>query len=102
MQEVLQRYKDLQDIIAILGMDELSDSDKLDRIQSKKDTEIPFAAVQRCMRSSQACEGKYLPLKETVRGFKEILEGKHDHIPEQMFLIAGGIDEVVETLRRKQ
>ncbi|MDE8732117.1 F0F1 ATP synthase subunit beta [Eubacteriales bacterium DFI.9.88] len=95
VQEVLQRYKDLQDIIAILGMDELSDSDKLVVNRARK--------IQRFLSQSfsvaeqfTGSPGKYLPLKETVRGFKEILEGKHDEIPESMFLFAGGIDEVVE------
>ncbi len=94
VQEVLQRYKDLQDIIAILGMDELSDSDKLVVARARKIQRFlsqPFSVAEQFT----GMEGKYLPLKETVRGFKEILEGKHDHIPEQMFLMAGGIDEVV-------
>lgn len=95
VQEVLQRYKDLQDIIAILGMDELSDSDKLLVARARKIQRFlsqPFSVAAQFT----GMEGKYLPLKETVRGFKEILEGKHDEIPEQMFLFAGGIDEVVE------
>ncbi|MCC2866001.1 F0F1 ATP synthase subunit beta [Ihubacter massiliensis] len=95
VQEVLQRYKDLQDIIAILGMDELSDSDKLVVNRARKIQRFlsqPFSVAEQFTGSP----GKYLPLKETVRGFKEILEGKHDEIPESMFLFAGGIDEVVE------
>ena len=95
VQEVLQRYKDLQDIIAILGMDELSDSDKLLVARARKIQRFlsqPFSVAAQFT----GMEGKYLPLKETVRGFKEILQGKHDEIPEQMFLFAGGIDEVVE------
>lgn len=94
VQEVLQRYKDLQDIIAILGMDELSDSDKLVVNRARKIQRFlsqPFSVAEQFT----GMEGKYLPLKETIRGFKEILEGKHDEIPEQMFLFAGGIDEVV-------
>lgn len=94
VQEVLQRYKDLQDIIAILGMDELSDSDKLIVARARKIQRFlsqPFSVASQFT----GMEGKYLPLKETIRGFKEILEGKHDEIPEQMFLMAGGIDEVV-------
>jgi len=94
VQEVLQRYKDLQDIIAILGMDELSDSDKLVVARARKIQRFlsqPFSVAEQFTGMA----GKYLPLKETVRGFKEILEGKHDHIPEQMFLMAGGIDDVV-------
>ncbi|MCB6994228.1 F0F1 ATP synthase subunit beta [bacterium 210820-DFI.6.37] len=95
VQEVLQRYKDLQDIIAILGMDELSDSDKLVVNRARKIQRFlsqPFSVAEQFTGTP----GKYLPLKETVRGFKEILEGKHDQIPESMFLFAGGIDEVVE------
>ena len=94
VQEVLQRYKDLQDIIAILGMDELSDSDKLVVSRARKIQRFlsqPFSVASKFTGT----EGKYLPLKETVRGFREILDGKHDQIPEQMFLMAGGIDEVV-------
>ena len=95
VQEVLQRYKDLQDIIAILGMDELSDSDKLIVSRARRIQRFlsqPFSVAAQFT----GMEGKYLPLKETVRGFKEILEGKHDDIPEQMLLFAGSIDEVVE------
>ncbi len=95
VQEVLQRYKDLQDIIAILGMDELSDSDKLLVARARRIQRFlsqPFSVAAQFT----GMEGKYLPLKETIRGFKEILEGKHDEIPEQMFLLAGGIDDVVE------
>lgn len=95
VQEVLQRYKDLQDIIAILGMDELSDEDKLVVNRARKIQRFlsqPFGVAEQFTGTP----GKYLPLKETIRGFKEILEGKHDQIPESMFLMAGGIDEVVE------
>lgn len=95
VQEVLQRYKDLQDIIAILGMDELSDEDKLIVNRARKIQRFlsqPFSVAEQFTGTP----GKYLPLKETIRGFREILEGKHDHIPESMFLMAGGIDEVVE------
>ncbi|MDF2656437.1 MAG: atpD [Bacillota bacterium] len=98
VQEVLQRYKDLQDIIAILGMDELSDSDKLIVARARKIQRFlsqPFSVAE----AFTGMPGKYIPLKETVRGFKEILEGKHDEIPESMFLFAGGIDEVVERFR---
>jgi F-type H+-transporting ATPase subunit beta len=99
VQEVLQRYKDLQDIIAILGMDELSDSDKLVVSRARKIQRFlsqPFSVAEQFT----GMQGKYLPLKETVRGFKEILEGKHDEIPESMFLFAGGIEEVVERFRK--
>lgn len=95
VQEVLQRYKELQDIIAILGMDELGDDDKMIVNRARKIQRFlsqPFSVAEQFT----GMEGKYLPLKETVRGFKEILEGKHDAIPEHMFLFAGGIDEVVE------
>ena len=95
VQEVLQRYKELQDIIAILGMDELGDEDKLLVNRARKIQRFlsqPFSVAEQFT----GMEGKYVPIKETVRGFKEILEGLHDDIPEQMFLFAGGIDEVVE------
>jgi len=95
VQEVLQRYKDLQDIIAILGMDELSDSDKLVVSRARKIQRFlsqPFSVAEQFTGTP----GKYLPLKETIRGFREILDGKHDEIPEALFLFAGGIDEVVE------
>jgi F-type H+-transporting ATPase subunit beta len=95
VQEVLQRYKDLQDIIAILGMDELSDGDKQVVNRARKIQRFlsqPFGVAE----AFTGMPGKYLPIKETVRGFREILEGKHDDIPEQLFLFAGGIDDVVE------
>ena len=98
VQEVLQRYKD---IIAILGMDELADSDKLIVNRARKIQRFlsqPFSVAEQFT----GMEGKYLPLKETVRGFREILEGKHDEIPEQMFLFAGGIDEVVEKYEKSK
>lgn len=98
VQEVLQRYKELQDIIAILGMDELSDSDKLVVNRARKIQRFlsqPFGVAEQFT----GMEGKYVPLKETVRSFKEILEGKHDGIPESMFLMAGNIDEVVEKFK---
>ncbi|HHX13860.1 MAG TPA: F0F1 ATP synthase subunit beta [Clostridiales bacterium] len=99
VQEVLQRYKDLQDIIAILGMDELSDSDKTTVNRARKIQRFlsqPFAVAEQFTGTP----GKYLPLQETIRGFREILEGKHDNIPESMFLFAGGIDEVVERYKK--
>ena len=95
VQEVLQRYKELQDIIAILGMDELSDEDKLLVNRARKVQRFlsqPFSVAEQFT----GMQGKYVPLKETVRSFKEILEGRHDDIPESMFLMAGTIDEVVE------
>ena len=95
VQEVLQAYKDLQDIIAILGMDELSDQDKLIVNRARKVQRFmsqPFGVAEQFT----GMPGKYLPLEETVRSFREILDGKHDDIPESYFLMAGGIDEVVE------
>ncbi len=93
VQRVLQRYKDLQDIIAILGMEELSDEDKLAVSRARKIqrflTQPMFVA-----EAFTAKEGKYVTLKETVRGFKEILDGVHDSKPEQAFYMVGGIDEV--------
>ena len=95
VQEVLQRYKELQDIIAILGMDELGDDDKMIVNRARKIQRFlsqPFSVAEQFT----GMEGKYVPIKETVRSFREILEGQHDDIPEQMFLFAGSIDEVVE------
>lgn len=95
VQEVLQKYNELQDIIAILGMEELSEEDKLTVARARKLQRFlsqPFAVAEQFT----GMEGKYVPLAETIRGFKEILEGKHDEIPESMFLFAGGIDDVVE------
>ena len=91
----VQRYKDLQDIIAILGMDELSEEDKLVVNRARKIQRFlsqPFSVAEQFTGTP----GKYIPLKETIRGFREILDGRHDEIPEQLFLMAGGIDEVVE------
>ena len=93
VQEILQKYKELQDIIAILGMDELSEDDKLVVNRARKIQRFlsqPFSVATQFT----GLEGKYVPITETVRGFKEILEGKHDDIPESYFLNAGSIDEV--------
>ncbi|MFA5810408.1 MAG: F0F1 ATP synthase subunit beta, partial [Thermoleophilia bacterium] len=95
VQETLQRYKELQDIIAILGMDELSDEDKLTVTRARKLQRFlsqPFHVAE----TFSGRPGVYVPLKETVRGFKEIIEGKHDDLPEQAFYMAGGIDEVIK------
>ena len=95
MQEVLQKYKDLQDIIAILGMDELSEDDKLTVSRARKIQRFlsqPFTVGEQFT----GIPGKYVPVAETVRGFREILDGEHDDIPEELFLFVGGIDEVVE------
>ena len=94
VQQVLQKYKELQDIIAMLGMDELSEEDKLTVSRARKIQRFlsqPFFVATQFT----GLEGKYVPVSETIRGFKEILEGKHDAIPEQFFLNAGTIDEVV-------
>jgi F-type H+-transporting ATPase subunit beta len=96
VQRVLQRYKDLQDIIAILGMDELSPEDKLTVYRARKLQRFlsqPFAVAE----VFTGKPGKYVKLAETIRGFKEILEGKHDDVSEQNFYMKGGIDEVKET-----
>ena len=94
VQEILQKYKELQDIIAILGMDELSEDDKLIVSRARKVQRFLsqpfFVAVQ-----FTGVDGRYVPLSETIRGFKEILEGKHDDIPESCFLNAGSIDDVL-------
>lgn len=98
VQEVLQRYKELQDIIAILGMEELSDEDKLTVSRARKMQRFlsqPFFVAE----AFTGTPGKYVPLKETIRGFKEILSGKHDELPEAAFYMAGSIDEVVEKAR---
>ena len=95
VQAVLQRYKDLQDIIAILGMDELSEEDKLTVARARRLQRFlsqPFAVAEQFT----GMQGKYVPLVDTIRGFREILDGNYDHIPESMFLYAGGIEEVVQ------
>ncbi|MGI6737066.1 MAG: F0F1 ATP synthase subunit beta [Anaerovoracaceae bacterium] len=101
VQEVLQKYKDLQDIIAILGMDELSDSDKLVVNRARKVQRFmsqPFSVAEQFT----GMKGKYLPLEDTIRGFKEILEGNYDDVPEECFLFCGGIEDVVEKYEAKQ
>jgi len=100
VQEILQKYKELQDIIAILGMDELSEEDKLVVNRARKIQRFlsqPFFVAGQFT----GLEGKYVPIAETVRGFKEILEGKHDDIPESYFLNAGTIDEVRAKMNAK-
>ncbi|MHB9111222.1 MAG: F0F1 ATP synthase subunit beta [Thermoleophilia bacterium] len=94
VQEILQRYKELQDIIAILGMDELSDEDKL-TVQRARKLERFLSQPFHVAETFSGRPGVYVPLQDTVRGFKEIIEGKHDDLPEQAFYMAGGIDEVV-------
>ncbi len=98
VQSILQRYKELQDIIAIMGMDELSEEDKLTVNRARKVQRFlsqPFHVAEQFT----GYQGKYVPLKETIRSFKEIIEGKHDEIPESYFLFAGSIDEVVAKYR---
>lgn len=100
VQATLQRYTELQDIIAILGMDELSDEDKLTVSRARKIQRFlsqPFSVAEQFT----GYEGRYVPLKETIRGFKEILEGKHDDLPESAFLFVGTIDEAVEKAKQE-
>ncbi len=101
VQRVLQRYKDLQDIIAILGVDELSDDDKLTVTRARKIQRF-FSQPMTVAEVFTGKEGRYVPVKETIRGFKEILEGKYDHIPEQYFYLIGPIDEVVQGYEAEQ
>ena len=99
VQSILQRYVELQDIIAIMGMDELSDEDKLTVSRARKIQRFlsqPFSVAEQFT----GMKGKYVPIKETIRGFKEIIEGKHDNLPESAFLFVGTIDEAVEKGRQ--
>ena len=99
VQQILQKYKDLQDIIAILGMDELSEEDKLTVSRARKIQRFlsqPFFVAE----AFTGAAGKYVPIAETVRGFKEIIDGKHDELPEQAFYMVGGIEEAVEKARK--
>jgi F-type H+-transporting ATPase subunit beta len=101
VKQILQRYKDLQDIIAILGIDELSEDDKLAVTRARKIQKFlsqPFFVAQQFT----GLEGKYVTISDTIRGFKEIVEGKHDEIPEQDFYLAGTIDEVMERAKKRQ
>lgn len=95
VQRVLQRYKDLQDIIAILGIDELSEDDKLVVARARK-VERFFSQPFFVAEQFTGIQGRYVSLADTVRGFREILDGKHDDLPEQAFMMVGGIDEVAE------
>ena len=98
VQEVLQKYKELQDIIAMLGMDELSEEDKLTVSRARKIQRFlsqPFFVAGQFT----GLEGRYVPLSETVQGFKEILDGKHDDVPEAYFLNAGNIDDVLARVK---
>jgi F-type H+-transporting ATPase subunit beta len=101
VKQILQRYKDLQDIIAILGIDELSEDDKLTVARARKIQKFlsqPFFVAQQFT----GFDGKYVPIADTIRGFKEIVEGKHDQIPEQDFWMAGTIEDVLEKFRKRQ
>jgi F-type H+-transporting ATPase subunit beta len=101
VKQILQRYKDLQDIIAILGIDELSEDDKLTVSRARK---IQKFLSQSFFVAQQftGLEGKYVPIAETIRGFKGIVEGKHDEIPEQDFYMVGSIDEVIAKFKKRQ
>ncbi len=99
VQKVLQRYKDLQDIIAILGIDELSEDDKIIVSRARK-IERFFSQPMYVAEQFTGIPGKYVPLKETIRGFREILDGKHDLLPEQAFYMVGSIEEAVERARQ--
>ncbi len=101
VQQVLQRYQDLQDIIAILGVEELSEEDKLTVARARK-MERFLSQPMFVAEAFTGRPGKYVPIGETVRGFKEILEGKHDDLPEQAFYMTGGIDEVIENAAEMQ
>jgi F-type H+-transporting ATPase subunit beta len=99
VQRILQRYKELQDIIAILGMDELSDEDKLIVARARKIQRFlsqPFFVA----KQFTGMDGKFVPIEDTVRGFKEILDGKHDDLPEQAFYMVGGIDEAIAKAKK--
>ncbi len=101
VQSILQRYNELQDIIAIMGMDELSDEDKVTVARARKIQRFlsqPFSVAEQFT----GMQGKYVPIKETIRGFKEIIEGKHDDLPESAFLFVGTIDEAVEKAKAQQ
>ncbi len=99
VQKILQRYNELQDIIAIMGMDELSEEDKLTVNRARKVQRFlsqPFSVAEQFT----GMEGKYVPLKETIRGFREIIEGKHDDLPESAFLFVGTIEEAIEKAKK--
>ncbi|MFA5975032.1 MAG: F0F1 ATP synthase subunit beta [Elusimicrobiota bacterium] len=101
VQKILQRYKDLQDIIAILGIDELSEEDKLTVARARKIQKFlsqPFFVAE----NFTGQPGRYVPLKDTIRSFREIIEGKHDQLPEQAFFMVGGIEEVLEKAKKLQ
>jgi len=99
VQEILQRYKDLQDIIAILGVDELSEEDKVIVARARKIQRFlsqPFFVTEQFT----GIPGKYVPVDETVTSFKALCEGEYDHLPEQAFLLVGGIEEAVQQAKQ--
>ena len=99
VQKILQRYKELQDIIAILGMDELSEEDKLTVARARKIERFlsqPFFVAEQFTGSP----GKYVEIQDTVKGFKELLDGKHDALPEQAFYMVGTIEEAIEKAKK--
>jgi F-type H+-transporting ATPase subunit beta len=98
VQEILQRYKDLQDIIAILGMEELSDEDKL-TVQRARKIERFLSQPMFVAQAFTGREGKYVQVEETIKGFKEIIDGKHDELPEQAFYMVGTIEEAIAQAR---
>ena len=101
MQEILQRYKDLQDIIAILGIEELSDEDRLTVARARKVQRFlsqPFHVAEQFTGTA----GQYVPIAETIRGFKEIAEGQHDEVPESAFFLKGTIDDVMKAAGGKK
>jgi F-type H+-transporting ATPase subunit beta len=99
VQRVLQRYKELQDIIAILGIEELSEEDKLTVTRARRIQRF-LSQPMFVAEAFTGTAGKYVPIKETVRGFNEILEGKHDVLPEQAFFMVGTIEEAVDKARK--
>ncbi|MDO8213099.1 F0F1 ATP synthase subunit beta [Conexibacter sp. CPCC 206217] len=99
VKEILQRYKELQDIIAILGIDELSDEDKV-IVQRARKVERFLSQPFHVAEQFTGTPGSYVPIAETIRGFKEIIEGKHDELPERVFLLKGTIDDVVEAAKK--
>ena len=99
MQATLQKYKDLQDIIAILGMDELSEEDKITVSRARK-LERFFSQPFHVAEQFTGTPGAYVRLEDTIRGFKEVLEGKHDDLPEQAFYMVGTIEEAVEKAKK--
>jgi F-type H+/Na+-transporting ATPase subunit beta len=101
VKQILQRYKDLQDIIAILGIDELSEDDRITVSRARKIQRFlsqPFFVAQQFT----GVDGKYVPIADTIRGFKEIVDGKHDEIPEQDFFLCGGIEDVVAKFKARK